>query len=92
MDEHSISVKTYLEVYVGLLALLAATVGAIFINMGPFNVVVTLAIAFAKALLVVLFFMHLRVSSRLVWIYSMLGVLWLLFLLSGTLSDVLTRL
>jgi cytochrome c oxidase subunit IV len=83
--------KTYLKTYLGLLALLAATVGAIFINLGPFNIVLTMAIAFAKALLVIFFFMHIRASAKAVWIYAFLGVIWISFLVGGTLADILTR-
>ncbi len=74
-----------------LLALLAATVGAIYINLGPFNIILTMAIAFAKALLVILFFMHIRASAKAVWIYASLGIIWISFLIGGTLADVLTR-
>jgi cytochrome c oxidase subunit 4 len=85
------AVKTYLKVYVGLLALLAATVAAIYINLGPFNIVLTMAIAMAKAFLVVTFFMHIRANARVIWIYAMLGIIWISFLVGGTLTDVLTR-
>ena len=91
MTAMSSQIKTYLKVYVGLLALLATTVAAVYINLGPFNIVITLAIAFAKALLVMLFFMHVRSSPRLIWIYAALGVIWTSFLVGGTLSDILTR-
>ena len=82
---------TYLKTYLALLALLAATVGAVYINLGPFNIVITMTIAFLKAALVVVFFMHLRASSRAAWIYAALGVIWSSFLVGGTLADILTR-
>jgi len=87
----STPIKTYLNVYIGLLALLAATVGAVYVNLGPWNIVITMAIACTKAFLVVTFFMHLRANARAVWIYASLGVIWISFLIGGTLADVLTR-
>ena len=39
----------------------------------------------------VLFFMHVRHSSRLTWVFASAGLFWLLILLSLTISDVLTR-
>lgn len=91
MSAHPSSVATYLRVYGALMLLLVATVGAAFINMGPFNAVVALSIAVAKALLVILFFMHARDSSKLIWVYAGMGFLWFLFLIAGTLGDVLAR-
>jgi len=91
MDPDPITKATYIKVYLALLALLAATVAAVFINMGPFNILVTMVIAITKALLVMLFFMHVRYSPRLIWIYASLGVIWLTYLIGGTLTDVLTR-
>ena len=84
-------IKTYLATYAALLALLAATVAAVYVNLGPLNIVVTMAIAFTKAFLVLLFFMHVRTNARIIWIYAALGVIWIGFLIAGTLADVLTR-
>jgi cytochrome c oxidase subunit 4 len=59
--------------------------------MGPLNFAVAMAIAIAKALLVVSFFMELRGNDRLLWAMAAGGLLWLLLLLGGTLADVITR-
>lgn len=91
MAQDPITKSTYIKVYLALLALLVSTVAAVYINMGPFNILVTMAIAVTKALLVLLFFMHVRYSPRLIWIYAALGVIWLTYLIGGTLADVLTR-
>ena len=50
-----------------------------------------LAIASTKAVLVALFFMHLRHAERLVWIFAGVGLLWLFILLGLTLADFDTR-
>lgn len=82
---------TYIFVWLGLLALLLLTWAAAQLNLGPFNVVVALTIAVLKMLLVILFFMHVRGSSRLTWIFVAAGFIWLLIMIDLTLSDYLTR-
>lgn len=71
--------------------LLALTWGIGYINLGMFNVIIALAIAIIKALLVALFFMHIKGSSRLLHLAMVVGVIWLFILLSLTLSDYFTR-
>jgi cytochrome c oxidase subunit 4 len=50
-----------------------------------------LTIAVAKGLLVVLFFMHLAHSSHRTQVVAAAGLLWLVIMITFTLSDVLTR-
>jgi cytochrome c oxidase subunit 4 len=83
--------QVYYWVYGTLLVLTLLTVGMAFLDLGPLNAVVALAIAIFKAVLVMLFFMHLRYSSRLMWIVAGAGVIWLAHMLIFTLSDYLTR-
>jgi cytochrome c oxidase subunit 4 len=61
------------------------------IDLGAMNNVAMLLIAIAKASLVVLFFMHVRWSTRLTWLVVFAGVFWLLILLTITMSDFATR-
>jgi cytochrome c oxidase subunit IV len=91
MNTHVSSLKTYFIVYALLLTGLAATVGAAYVNLGPLNVVVMLAIAFAKAALVALYFMHVRELPPLNWIAIAAGLVWLVILFGLTLSDFETR-
>jgi cytochrome c oxidase subunit 4 len=84
-------VKLYLTVFAALLVLLVATVAANYIPLGRFNVVIALMIAIGKTFLVMLFFMHVRYSGRLIWIYVGVGIFWLAILLALTMSDFLTR-
>ena len=81
----------YFKVYLGLMILLALTFSAAYIPLGPFNVVVAFGIAAAKAVLVVTFFMGVRAGSRLVWVFSIGGLLWLGILFALTFSDYATR-
>lgn len=60
-------------------------------DLGPWNAVVALTIAVAKATLVVLYFMHVRYSSKLTWVFVGAGIIWLIILFAFTLSDYLTR-
>jgi cytochrome c oxidase subunit IV len=88
---HVVPRKVYFAVAAALMVLLVLTYAAAQIDLGPFNIVVALAIAFTKAILVVLFFMEARWSSRLTWVILAAGLLWLALLLGGTLDDFLTR-
>jgi cytochrome c oxidase subunit 4 len=81
----------YYAVFAALIVGTAATVGAAFIDMGAMNNVVMLGLAMAKATLVVLFFMHVRWSTRLTWVVAASGFFWLLILFGLTMQDYLTR-
>ena len=87
----SVQPKVYVRTFGGLLLLLGLTVGANFVNLGPFNVAVALAISIAKAALIILFFMEVRYSSPMVWLFATAGFVWLLLLLIFTQSDYQTR-
>lgn len=82
---------TYYRVALALLVLFILTVAAAYIDMGPFNIFVALAIAIVKAVLVVLYFMHVRYNSPLTWLFASAGFMWLVILFALTMSDYLTR-
>jgi cytochrome c oxidase subunit 4 len=83
--------KIYIRTCVALLALLALTWAIAYVDLGPFNLIVALAVAIAKAIAIALFFMHIKGSSRLLHLAAVAGVIWLLFLISLTLGDYSTR-
>jgi cytochrome c oxidase subunit IV len=83
--------KFYWRNCAALMALLALTWSIGYIDLGIFNVVVALAIAIIKALLVVLFFMHIKGASRVLHLAASIGVIWLLIMLALTLSDYFIR-
>jgi cytochrome c oxidase subunit 4 len=91
MTEHIDSIRTYTLVLLALLALTAVTTLVAFVDLGAFSVVVALAIAVSKMLLVALFFMHVRHSTKLTKLVVLGGLLWLAILLMLTLSDFTTR-
>src|SRR5262245_34631233 len=90
-QHHVVSPRIYVAVYCALLALTATTVGMSFIEVGRWHLPISLAIAAAKALLVLLFFMHVIYGERLIWVAALGAVLWLLIMLALTLADYLTR-
>ncbi len=93
MSEPIISSKLYLGIWITLLCLTVITAGVSFIDLGPLNTVVALVIATFKALLVVLFFMHVKYASeKLSKMVVVAAVFWLLLLLTLSMADYLTRL
>jgi cytochrome c oxidase subunit 4 len=88
---HVTPAKVYYRVFAALLMLLVATVGVSFLKLGALNVLVALGIAFLKMLLIVLYFMHVKHSTRLTWVFVGAGFFWLGILLVLTMSDYLTR-
>jgi len=91
MSGHVVSLKTYGAVFAALMALLAITVGVAYVQLGRFNVVAALTIAVVKALIIILYFMHVRYSPRLTWIFVSAGFFWLLILLSLLSTDYISR-
>jgi len=61
------------------------------VRLGPFNIVIALAIATLKASLVVLYFMHARYSPKRTQLVIICAVFWLAIMLALTLSDYVTR-
>lgn len=92
MIGHVLPKKTYWTIFAALMVLLAATVLVAIIDLGrTANVVIALTIAVIKATLVVLYFMHVKFSSRLVWVYAVAGFFWFLILVAFTMSDYASR-
>jgi cytochrome c oxidase subunit IV len=90
-EHHIVPPKTYLLIFGALLIGTALTVGAAFIDLGAFNPVLAILIACIKAVLVILFFMHVYFSSRLMKLTVAAGFFTFLVLITMTLSDYLSR-
>lgn len=88
---HVAPIRLYLAIFAALLVGTAVTVWVAFFDFGAMNNVIMLAIASTKALLVVLFFMHVRWGSRLTWVVAGAGFFWLLILFSLTMADYVSR-
>ena len=83
--------KTYYLIFGALIVLTGVTVGAAYLNLGILNTPIALAIAIFKASLVILYFMHVRYSTRLTWVVVIGSFLWLGVLFVLTFTDYLTR-
>jgi cytochrome c oxidase subunit IV len=91
MSGHVAPKSLYYAVFAALIVGTGLTVAAAFVDMGALNNVVMLTIAMTKTLLVILFFMHVRWSTRLTWVVVASGFIWLLILFGITMTDYLTR-
>ena len=89
--QHVMPVRTNVIVFGVLLLLLVATLGAAKLPLGGWHVPIAMAIATAKAVLIVLFFMHVLYSHKLTMIVSVASFLWLAIMVVLTLNDYLTR-
>jgi cytochrome c oxidase subunit 4 len=91
MSDHVVPARTYYLIFLTLMVCTAITVAVAFVDLGALNTVVALAIAILKTTLVVLFFMHVKYSTRLTWAVVAGSVFWLGILLVLTFGDYLTR-
>jgi len=91
MADHIMPKRTYYIIFATLMFCTYLTWQVAYFDLGPFNTVAALVIAVFKATLVVLFFMHVKYSSRLTWAVVLGSVFWLGILLVLTMSDYLTR-
>ncbi len=93
MSERIMSSKFYYTIWIALLCLTVITAAVSFVDLGPFNTIVALVIATFKALLVVLFFMHVKdTSEKLTKTVIVAAMFWLLLLLALSMADYTTRL
>ena len=90
-SEHISSVGSSLAVFGALIVGTVITVAAARVDLGPFNVVVALLIASIKATLVVLFFMHVKYSTKLTKLTVISGFFVFLALIGMTITDYFTR-
>ena len=93
-NEHAHTIvgpRVYVTILFALLLGTALTVWASFIDLGFWNPIIALAIATTKATLVVLYFMHVRYSSKLTMLTVVAGIFMLLTLVSLTLADYISR-
>jgi cytochrome c oxidase subunit 4 len=91
MSDHILPKRIYYTIFVILMFCTYLTVQIAFFDLGPLNVIGALTIAVFKAALVVLFFMHVKYSTRLTWAVVAGSIFWLGILLALTMGDYLTR-
>lgn len=86
-----LTVRTAGLVLLALLVLLGATLAVTLLPPGPLHPVLSLAIAFGKAALIAMFFMHVRYRPPVVGLFAVVGLMWLVILMGLTLADYMTR-
>ncbi|MBV9075237.1 MAG: cytochrome C oxidase subunit IV family protein [Acidobacteria bacterium] len=89
--DHIVSPKLYVTIWIILLIFTGLTVFAAFQNFGVGNPIIALAIAVTKATLVVLFFMHVKYSPKMIALVIGCGLFFLSILMVLTCSDYLSR-
>jgi cytochrome c oxidase subunit 4 len=90
-QHHIVPLRTYFIVYLALLALLGGTVLAWYLNLGLLGIVLGDMVGIVKATIIILYFMHVRSSSKLIWVVAVVGFIWLAILLGLTLTDYFSR-
>ena len=92
MSEHIVRPRVYIWIFLALLLGTGLTAYVAYFDFpGPLNAVVALTIAVIKATLVVLYFMHVRYSPRLIWLVIAAALFWMALLFALTISDYSTR-
>jgi cytochrome c oxidase subunit 4 len=91
MSEPVTPVRTYVTIFLALIALTGLTVALSFLHLGVWHTPVGLAIAATKAALVGLFFMHLLHQSKIYWLALGAGLFWFGIMMGLTLTDYGTR-
>ncbi len=96
MTHPTVPLRLYIGIFAALILLTGLTVFIGFFDLGggrlhAANAIAAITIAVTKALLVVLYFMHVRYSSRLTWIFVGAGVFWFAILIVLLLTDYLSR-
>ena len=88
---HLAPVSLYVGIWAALMVCTGLTVFAASVELGIFNIVVALLIATIKGTLVVLFFMHLRYSTKLTMVTVVAALFFLFIMFSLSMTDYLTR-
>jgi cytochrome c oxidase subunit IV len=90
-SQHASPTALYYRIWGTLMLLLVVTWAVAQVNLGRLNIVAAMTVAVVKLLLVILYFMHVRHSSRLTWLFVAAGFFWLSIMFTLTMGDYLTR-
>jgi cytochrome c oxidase subunit 4 len=82
---------SYFLTWLGLMVFLALTCASSYVSMGPWNTIVNTGVSCAKALLIAIFFMHLRHAGALLRLAAVIGLVWLMLLFGLSSADYATR-
>lgn len=91
-QEHVVlPIRTNIIIYFALLLLLVLTVAIAYVDLGPAGLPIAMSIATVKAVLIMMYFMHVKFSKPLVWIFATAAFFWLAILLVFSLNDYISR-
>jgi cytochrome c oxidase subunit 4 len=90
-EHHVLPLGIYWAVFLALVVGTIVTVWSATIDLGRMNVIVALAIASVKAALVILYFMHVKYSSKMVWLFAAAGFFWVGMMILFTMQDFVSR-
>lgn len=88
---HIAPLKTYFSVFGALMVFTVLTVWVALFDLGTFNIVVAVTIATVKAYIVILYFMHVKYSAKIIWLTAAAGFIWFILMFALTLADFATR-
>ncbi len=95
-EHHIVKPKTYVTILCCLFVLMALTVGAGKVHIGPhdvhvYNLLIALFIAFCKMSLILMFFMHVKYGTNMTRVFAMGGFCWLVIFFTLLLADYMSR-
>jgi len=90
-QHHIAPLKTYFSVFGTLMVLTVVTVWVAFFDLGAFNILVAMTIASVKAYVVVLYFMHVKYSPKIIGLTAAAGFIWFFLMLALTIADFASR-
>lgn len=95
---HVVPLSTYWKVIAWLMVLLIITLAAAVVDfstispiLAPLNIIIAMTIAIVKAVIIILYFMHVRYSSKLIWVFSGAAFYWVIILFTFALADYFSR-
>lgn len=91
MSSHIVPLRVYFTIIATLMALTVLTVAVAFFDFKFMNTVIAITIAVIKAFLVVAFFMHLKYSARILWLFAGAGAVWFVIMIALLMSDYHSR-
>ena len=91
MSGHVAPKSMYYAVFMALMVLTFVTWAITYVDLGEFNLILALAVAITKALLVIVYFMHLKWSPKLIKVTIGSSIFFLMIMFTMTLSDYLSR-
>jgi len=90
-EHHVVPIPLYLTVFAALMVLLVLTLVAAYFDLGEWNVIIAITIAVVKAVLIILYFMHIRWGTALVRVFAGAALFWLTIMTILILQDYLSR-